>query len=355
MFGKRFRYNFLLIFLLPAAVVFRSSPQWVEHYYAQGMYPVVSRVLRILFGWLPFSVGDIFYAVLLILSVVTLVRFLRKFKRPLRVSEFLGFKNTARFAGLLCWCWLLFQLLWGFNYARVGVIEQFGLSKIRPDSNMVRSFASYSLREVNRFAPARKNQDNQVSIEQLTRSAYLQLSKEMPGFSYDPVSFKTSSFGLLGNYMGYGGYYNPFSGEAHLNDRLPSFLLPFIGVHEVAHQLGFAKESDANFIGYLAAIHAEDSSLRYAAHLEFFLYANAALRRFDSTAAKVNYGQLSPLVKKDLDHYRRFTKQYKGWVDDLTTWFYSRFLRLNRQPEGMGSYNKGMTYAMMYWHKKNRQ
>ena len=148
--------------------------------------------------------------------------------------------------------------------------------------------------------------------------------------------------------MGYGGYYNPFTGEAQINSYMPEFMLPYISVHEMAHQKGYAKESEANFIGYIDAMESGDSVLLYSANLEMFLFANRALRRFDSTMAKQNMEKLSPRIKKDLADYKVFAEKYYGPVDKFVTWFYGGFLNLNNQPEGMMSYNRGMVYAMRY-------
>ncbi|MEX0315820.1 MAG: DUF3810 family protein, partial [Allomuricauda sp.] len=38
-----------------------SYPEVVEKYYSNGIYPGISQFLRTLFGWVPFSVGDILY------------------------------------------------------------------------------------------------------------------------------------------------------------------------------------------------------------------------------------------------------------------------------------------------------
>ena len=163
-----------------------------------------------------------------------------------------------------------------------------------------------------------------------------------------PSTVKPSLFGILGNYMGYGGYYNPFTGEAQINNYMPEFMLPYIAVHEVAHQKGYAKESEANFIGYLDVINSGDSALLYSANLEMFLFANRALRRFDSTLARQNMERLSPRIKKDLADYKVFAEKYYGPVDKFVTWFYTGFLNFNNQPEGMMSYNRGMVYTMRY-------
>jgi hypothetical protein len=96
-----------------------------------------------------------------------------------------------------------------------------------------------------------------------------------------------------------------------------------------------------------------DSCLKYSANLEMFVYANNALRRSDSVAAKNNFKALSPIAVNDLKSYRAFVKKYQGPIDEFTTWFYTKFLRLNNQPEGMYSYNRGMVYVMRYLNKKH--
>ncbi len=66
-------------------------------------------------------------------------------------------------------------------------------------------------------------------------------------------------YSYLGNYLGFTGYYNPFTGEAQVNTTVPLFVQPFTTCHEIGHQLGYAKENEANFAGYLAAKSSPDA------------------------------------------------------------------------------------------------
>ncbi|MGZ3951688.1 MAG: DUF3810 family protein, partial [Flavisolibacter sp.] len=43
--------------------IFSLNPARVERYYTFGFYPIISKALRSLFGWLPFSFGDLVYFV----------------------------------------------------------------------------------------------------------------------------------------------------------------------------------------------------------------------------------------------------------------------------------------------------
>src|SRR5580692_12897290 len=66
-----------LVFLAVGIRIFSRFPEAVEKYYSNGLYPVTARIQRLLFGWVPFSVGDIFYgatAIWLVYGLVILVR-----------------------------------------------------------------------------------------------------------------------------------------------------------------------------------------------------------------------------------------------------------------------------------------
>ncbi len=333
---------FVAVLLIIFAQWFMRSDQRVEHWYALGVYPYISGLLQFSLGWIPFSVGDLFYCAVIIWAALRLW----KFALGILGKEFgnRGGKErllrcSMRLLTLMAWVWLAFHVLWGFNYYRKSIPDQFGFVAERPSQQELLQFSQYLLNETNRYAIELNDSPLDIPAHGNCSTA----GNQHP---------KASLFGVIGNYMGYGGYYNPFTGEAQINTHMPAFMLPFIAVHEKAHQLGYAKESEANFMGYLAALQSADSCLKYAANLEMFIYANNALRRSDSVAARNNFKALSPIAIKDLKSYRAFVKKYQGPIDEFTTWFYTKFLRLNNQPEGMYSYNRGMVYVMRYLNKK---
>ena len=333
---------FVAVLLIIFAQWFMRSDQRVEHWYALGVYPYISGLLQFSLGWIPFSVGDLFYCAVIIWAALRLWKFAlgilgKEFGN--RGGKEMLLRCSMRLLTLMAWVWLAFHVLWGFNYYRKSIPDQFGFVAERPSQQELLQFSQYLLNETNRYAIELNDSPLDIPAHGNCSTA----GNQHP---------KASLFGVIGNYMGYGGYYNPFTGEAQINTHMPAFMLPFIAVHEKAHQLGYAKESEANFMGYLAALQSADSCLKYAANLEMFIYANNALRRSDSVAARNNFKALSPIAIKDLKSYRAFVKKYQGPIDEFTTWFYTKFLRLNNQPEGMYSYNRGMVYVMRYLNKK---
>jgi hypothetical protein len=152
--------------------------------------------------------------------------------------------------------------------------------------------------------------------------------------------------------MGYSGYYNPFSGEGQVNTRVPGFLIPFVTCHEMAHQAGYAKENEANFVGFLAGRESRDSALLYSTYLNMFLYANNELRQVDSTSAKENMKILSPAVRNDIEQYRKWSRSYDTPLGDFIDIVYNQYLKLNEQPAGRRSYNQVVIWLLAYYRQQ---
>jgi len=342
------------ILLLVCAIAIRLSAirqDWVENYYSTGIYPLISKMSRYLFGWIPFSVGDILYFLAgawLLYRIFKGIQLLRS-GHPAKTV----IKSGLLWLVMICLLvYISFNFLWGLNYNRKGIAWQMNLEVKDTATASLVSMTTLLLDHTNDWKPAGRSEKPFTSVRVTSLNAYQQLQQSVSWLAYHPESVKPSLYGVLGNYMGYSGYYNPFSGEAQLNTHIPGFLVPFSTCHEIAHQLGYAKENEANFVGYLAARESADSAMRYSAYLNMFLYANNELRYMDSTLAKENFEKLSVPVKKDLAEYRQFLIIYEGPVEKFVDVFYHQFLKLNEQPAGRRTYNKVVLWLLAYYQQK---
>ena len=64
---KKFYFLIIQIILIKVLSFF---PDFVERFYSNGLYLYISNINRILFGWIPISVGDFAYMVLILLVFV---------------------------------------------------------------------------------------------------------------------------------------------------------------------------------------------------------------------------------------------------------------------------------------------
>lgn len=353
--GKSLLRNPVLwvLFLAAAAIrVFSSDPARVEEWYSGRFYPPLSGFMRRLTGYSPFSLGDLLYGALAMVIVWACVRFLLSVRR----RGLSGFGRGALWVRLLSVAavvYVVFNLSWGLNYDRLGIAHQLGLAMEDADTAGIRGLAEELLEKTNRYAGA-SPRIRSVPTEELMRrtvAAYRVVEGVHPFLSYHPPSVKASLFGEMGNHLGYTGYYNPFTAEAQLNDAIPPVLKPFVLCHEVAHQLGYAHESEANFVGFLAARSSDDSLFLYSAYFDMFLYANGALYASDSLQARRNLSRLDTAVRRDIAELRSFRLRYQGPLERLIDVVYDRYLRWNRQPQGRASYSQVVQWLLAYRRK----
>ena len=101
-------------------------------------------------------------------------------------------------------------------------------------------------------------------------------------------------------YADIAGMYFPFTVESNINTDGPFFTIPATMGHEMAHQCGFMREDEANFIAYLACKQSDDALMRYSGYLLAYDNAVSALRKVDPEAAKAIGSGLSAAVRRDL-------------------------------------------------------
>lgn len=326
----------------------------VETYYSNSFYPIVSACLKAMFGWLPFSIGDLLYGIAALILVFNFFRliiklFKRQFTRQLAVTVLLNGSIT------ILLIYISFNLFWGINYNRQGITAQFNLKLEKYSVQELIILDSLLLLKVNSSKTALEatvyNDYTTSNLKEKTILAYRSTSNKYPFLHADPVSLKPSLWGWLGNYLGFTGYYNPFTGEAQVNTTVPGFIQPFVFCHETAHQLGYAKENEANFAGYIASVTSPDTAFHYSAYLDMFLYAQRNLYFSDSASTKRLAKQLSPGVKADLTTLKIFNDKHRNPFEPIVRWAYGKYLENNQQPSGVLSYDEVVGYLMAYYKK----
>jgi len=104
-----------LAILLPVQIMLLSllnrGSRFIEVYYSNGIYPYISKIMRYSLGFLPFSIGDLLYAVLVIMLLRWLFkRIKQRFKKP-----GVWIPDSLAAISIVYFC---FHLFWGFNYYR---------------------------------------------------------------------------------------------------------------------------------------------------------------------------------------------------------------------------------------------
>ncbi len=321
---------------------FSFDPQRVERYYSTRFYEQLSSVFRAATGWLPFSIGDILYVAAVTYIIYRVIKKVGGFRRGSREFTWRGtMRRSVSYINTLLLFYIFFNLVWGLNYNRSTVADKIGLD-IRPYSFAeLEEVSCVLIDKVNYYRerlPATYPDDRQLFKK--VSGAYRIAEMKYPFMKLGHPSSKPSLFTVIGSYAGFTGYYNPFTGEAQVCTSYPKFLLPYTACHEVAHQLGFAKENEANFVGYLAAANSNDPLLQYSVYLDLFIYANRSLSRIDTTLGRVHRRSLSKKVHGHLEEWYAFAARHRNPVEPYFRLLYGKFLERNQQPRGMLTYDE---------------
>lgn len=356
-FGRLMKsWSWILIVLLTIGIKWASwYPDWVESNYSNGVYPWISRIQRVLFGWLPFSFGDIFYAFLIIVVLYQTWKFLRYlFKKQLNRALLVQYTQQGIF--FILFIYVAFNLLWGLNYNRKGIASQLEL-EVKPytlaDLDTLTTALQYQMNlYASQVSEAQRDSFNHKNrLFKTAAGAYKIAAVKYPFLKYESRSVKPSIFSYLGNYLGFQGYYNPFSGEAQVNTTIPRFLEPYVTTHEIGHQLGYAREMEANFAGFLACHESPEPAFKYSMYLDMYNYALGEVYSRDTAMARSFQQLVHPQVRKDQLEYREFLIRHRNPVEEFVMWGYGHFLRANNQPAGKRSYNEVVGWLVAYYKK----
>lgn len=343
----------ILTLLLPLQILLvnwlSNFPIAIEKYYSNGLYVYISSFFRIIFGWIPFSIGDILLFLLLVFIVKKLWQFIRNKKKNYSTIFFsVGSKLSILY--------FFFYAFWGMNYYRIPLQESMQLSK--PKFNLEElAFLTENLLIKTQEVHFKLSKNDTIAVQSLfsqtellnqTSEGYTLLAKKHPQFTYTCPKVKKSLFSTPMSFMGFAGYINPLTGESQVSYNVLDFSTPAIASHEVAHQIGYANESEANFIGYLAATNHPNLLFQYSGYIMALDYALATIYKNDKDLFIEIRSRLPLGVKKNLENRYLLHKKYKNALMPYFHKIYSTYLRANHQKDGMNSYGKMIELLIAY-------
>lgn len=340
-----------LILQLVLIKILAQFPEFVERYYSHGIYQIIAKLMHYTFGWIPFSMGDILYTI----AVIYLVRWLYiQRKRIVKdtknwILDVISALSIGYFA---------FHLLWAFNYYRLPLHRSLSIENEYTTEQLV----SFTKRLIVKSNDIHQQiiDDDSAKIEMpytkreliaMTPKGYDELAKKFPHLSYHPVSLKRSIYSLPLTYMGFSGYLNPFTNEAQIDGLIPEYKYPTTCSHEIAHQLGYAAENEANFIGSMAAMHHKDIHFQYSGYTFALAHCLSDLYLRDPEMQTELLKLVNPGILKNYEEARQFWESYQNPSEVFFKNTYSGFLKANNQIGGIDSYSYVVALLVNYYDK----
>ena len=337
--------------------------------YSHYVYRVLSLGIGSVTGLLPFSVVELLlYATILFV----LFDFVKQLRRAIRATVA---RPLRRFLGhlflILSTLLVLYVFLCGINYHRTSFSQEAGLSVTLDEHGTVYDEADlivlcdYLVTEIN----ATEAQLDVPFIGQTTETpkasaAWLwhagrtgQRAMEKLGERYRRLSGhypfpKPILNTWLLSVQQTTGVYSPFTVEANYNCDIAYYDIPFTICHELSHLRGYMQEEEANFIGVLATIGADDLYFNYSGYVSAWVYAGNALARIDSTAFATLYARINARTRQDMLYNNAYWKQFEGKPAEAHEQLNDAYLKMQGQATGVRSYGH-VTDLMLEYFAKN--
>jgi hypothetical protein len=315
-----------LIVLAAAAAVLPLPPALVETWYSDGIYPVLQRIVTRCSNAIPFALFDVVAISAVAAAAVVIVRCVRH----------AGWARGAAAAAVqlltvAAIIYLAFLVTWGLNYRRVPLEEKLQFDAGRLTSEAIDTLAARNVAELNRLylnAHAGAESPSRLATEFADAERMLRAPHHIV-----PSQPKPTILGGYFHHAAIAGMTDPFFLETLLAPDLFDVEVPFVVAHEWGHLAGYADESEANFVAWLACLRG-DAKSQYSAWLALFPHVYAASGRKQELFQQLHSGPRIDL-QMIAERYARTSRLVRFAARET----YDRYLKANRVERGVESYD----------------
>ena len=342
------RWTLRLISLSLVAASFLLPPAWIEDVFSDRAFPVIQRFLVPLSGGVPIPIVGSLLAIAPLLVVAWVAWGWRSSRR-----RGVGVLRRVAAGGghglrLALYVYTAFLLTWGFGYRRVPVEVRWGIED-RPASLLeVAKLRAGLLELIHRDCVPDSERDRSRARRSI-EEAQADLVEELEGFRpVWPAHVKSPPAGALLT-IEVGGVVSPWTLEAHVDDALldPQWLATC--AHELAHLAGYCGEADANMVGFVSGLRADDPFARYSTALQVFRYT---FSRQDSAGYRRDYASLPERAKRDVELARKLRAEYViESLSAVSSGVYDKYLKSQGMASGTGDYSRGFRLFVRAWAK----
>lgn len=369
----------VITLLTAGALQFTASrfPHFIEQFYSRQLYPFIARILSVLNSPFSFAIAEPLLWAFIVLALLLCLRSVRKvIRQPLLILSTLisAIQKTMLLTGIAA---LAFLLIWGLNYQRLPVTTQVNLSERTPSVDELEALTRFVVERTreNYEASAQSLTETQRSewkthstlpfarerLGELIEAAYQQESAIPEKLQHLSGRPKPALISALMSRLRISGIFIPFTGEPLFNSGQPDSELPFSLAHEKAHQRGYAREDEASFIAFLVCTRSGDPYVRYVGYLEALSIAarwrtlllteaqtpekrSEAMTRYRDVIARLGDGP-----RADLQYAAQYWRQYQGALSRVSHTVNDSYLKANRVPGGVMSYNDVYGLIIRYY------
>jgi len=307
------------------------------------VHPPVRAALTLLFGWWPVSAAEVLLLAGCAWALWRMASALRVWLAGRRSARNLAGHGLAQVLGVGGVLFLLFQLLWGLHHARLPFAEHAGLRPTPADTRQLARVVELLATRAAARRPADAAFTEADWLESVL-AAYDSAGKDLPVLAGPDPSVRQPWISTLLTWASITGIYSPFTAEPHVNGDLPPVLRPFVTCHEIAHQRGFAREDEANFIAWWVGNRSTDPAVAYSCELQAWRIARSRLYAADPNLGISIDVAAPPQLLRDDKTIRLFWEEQPKLLREPLTWVATTvndaYLKGSGHADGVRSYGR---------------
>ncbi len=321
-----------------------SRSQWyTEQIFSTFFYKWYSQIVSVLFSFVPFSVGEV---VLLALAAGIIGRVIYSIRKSITETSWIPVVNDVFSLVAIASClYFIFVISCGLNYYRMDFSYYLNKEEREYTEEELLSMTIDYIEIAGALRVNITEEDMEQTYQELSSSArdsFEDLSQLYPVLNGNYS--KPKPLYLISEAMSYTeitGIFNPFTMEANVNVAVPHYTIPYTMLHEQAHQRGFMKEDEANFIAFLAGREGEDEYTKYSAYMAAIGNCLGTLSRvnpeyYQEALSYLNEEQVADRTEK-FEYWEKYDDQP---VSQVFTEINDNYLKANGQTEGVVSYGE---------------
>ena len=345
------RIHFIVIIFLQLQLIFlyivRQNPLLVEKYYSNAFYPYFFNIYKSLLNNISFSIGDFLY---LFIATYLIISFLKIIKGVFNFKYILT--NILSIISIIIF---IFYSSWGLNYFRLPLNKKLGYN-INYTEKEIENTLNILIKNSNHLHEILTNNDSLAVKVPYNKAKIASLIEN--GFNFDLEKYdakpylKNSMLSTPLSYMGYAGYLNPFTLEAQINSKIPKLNYIFTAAHEMAHQLGVASESEANFIAFYTCIKNLDPFIQFSGYVFALNYCYNELIKVNPLIANKEIKNLNFGINENFRELSQFWKSYQNPIEPILKKGFDSYLKVNGQTHGIKSYDEMTSLIIAYLQKR---
>ena len=314
-------------------------------------------LLAHLTGWIPFSLAEGLLLGIPVIAAVILYFGIRIAKKSWRYV----IRYVTGLLAIVCYFYISFVFTYGLGYVTTPVEDVLGFDRqdvsavelgntaivLTNEINALVSYVDFAY-EGSSYMPYSLNEMCEKlcdAYESFCEKAYYVHtfnSRVKPIVMSEPLTYTHLS-----------GIYSYMTGESNLNVNYPDYIQPYTAAHEMAHQRGFAREDEANFVAFLVCMETEDPYIRYSCMMEIYAYIMNALYQADPDMYYYVSSGLHPKALSEKAAYGAFFKKYEDApAATVTDQINDAYLQIQGTP-GVKSYGMVVDLVVAYFRAIN--